>query len=50
MTVVHSTRKTPRFADTGVMTVSLPMMFTPAIGPAELKKLGRVLDTELLDR
>jgi hypothetical protein len=41
---------TPRFADTGVMTVSLPMMFTPAIGPAELKKLGRVLDTELLDR
>ena len=41
---------TPRFADTGVMTVSLPMMFTPAIGPAELKKLGRVLDAELLER
>jgi hypothetical protein len=41
---------TPRFADTGVMTVNLPMMFTPAIGPAELKKLGCVLDAELLDR
>jgi hypothetical protein len=26
------------------------MMFTPAIGAAELKKLGRVLDSELLDR
>jgi hypothetical protein len=28
--------------------VSLPMMFTPAIGSAELEKLGRVLAAELL--
>jgi hypothetical protein len=31
-------------------TIRLPMMFTPAIGTAELKKLGGVLDAELLDR
>ncbi len=40
----------PRFAAAGVMTISLPMMFTPSIGPAELTKLGRVLDAELLDQ
>ncbi len=40
----------PRFARAGIPTISLPMMFTAAIGRAELKKLGRVLDAELLDR
>jgi len=40
----------PRFADAGLSTISLPMMFTPAIGRVELEKLGRVLDAELLDR
>jgi arsenite/tail-anchored protein-transporting ATPase len=40
----------PRFADAGLSTISLPMMFTPAIGPREIEKLGRVLDAELLDR
>ena len=39
-----------QFADAGLPAVSLPMMFTPAIGPGELEKLGRVLDSELLDR
>jgi hypothetical protein len=38
----------PRFAAAGIPTVSLPMMFTPAIGSAELEKLGRVLAAELL--
>src|SRR5271155_4298678 len=40
----------PRFIDAGLSTFSLPMMFTPAIGPHELEKLGRVLKAELLDR
>ena len=40
----------PRFADAGIPIVSLPMMFTPAIGPREIEKLGRVLDGKLLDR
>jgi hypothetical protein len=40
----------PRFAEAGMMTVNLPMMFTPRIGSAELTKLGRVLDAKLLDR
>jgi len=39
-----------QFADAGLPTISLPMMFTPAIGPGELEKLGRVLDARLLDR
>ncbi len=39
-----------RFADAGIATVSLPMMFTPAVGRRELDKLGRKLDAELLDR
>ena len=39
----------PRFAAAGIPTFSLPMMFTPAMGPAEVEKLGRVLDAELLD-
>jgi Mrp family chromosome partitioning ATPase len=38
----------PRFAAAGIPTVSLPMMFTQAIGSAELEKLGRVLAAELL--
>src|SRR5271167_665169 len=38
----------PRFAEAGVMTISLPMMFTPSVGTAELTKLGRVLDARLL--
>ncbi|MGD1026488.1 ArsA family ATPase [Candidatus Binatus soli] len=40
----------PRFAAAGIPTFSLPMMFTPAMGPGEVEKLGRVLDAELLDR
>jgi len=40
----------PRFAAAGVPTFSLPLMFTPAIGPGELEKLGRALDAELLGR
>jgi hypothetical protein len=40
----------PRFAAAGIPTFSLPMMFTPTMGPAEVEKLGRVLDRELLDR
>ena len=40
----------PRFAAAGIPTFSLPMMFTPAMGPAEVQKLGRVLDAELLNR
>jgi hypothetical protein len=39
-----------RFNDAGLPTVSLPMMFTPAIGRDELEKLSHVLDAELLDR
>ncbi|HZC45024.1 MAG TPA: ArsA-related P-loop ATPase [Candidatus Acidoferrum sp.] len=40
----------PRFADAGITTVRLPMMFTPAIGRTELDKLARVIDAKLLDR
>ena len=40
----------PRFAAAGLATISLPMMFTPSIGQSELKKLGRVLDAELIGR
>jgi hypothetical protein len=40
----------PRFADARLSTVMLPMMFTPAIGHAEIEKLARVLGTKLLDR
>jgi arsenite-transporting ATPase len=40
----------PRFAEAGLPAITLPMMFTAAIGRAELNKLGRVLDSELLDR
>jgi anion-transporting ArsA/GET3 family ATPase len=39
-----------RFAEAGLPTIRLPMMFTPGIGQAELKKLGRVLEAKLLDR
>jgi arsenite/tail-anchored protein-transporting ATPase len=39
----------PRFADAGLTTVHLPMLFTPAIRRRELEKLGRVLDEELID-
>ncbi len=39
-----------RFAAAGIPTFSLPMMFTPVMGPGEVRKLGRVLDAELLDR
>jgi arsenite-transporting ATPase len=39
----------PRFADAGMPTVRLPMLFTPAIRQRELEKLGRVLDEELID-
>jgi hypothetical protein len=38
----------PRFADAGLPTISLPMMFTPAISRGELEKLARVLDAKLL--
>jgi arsenite-transporting ATPase len=40
----------PRFNSARIPTVNLPMMFTPAIGPTELEKLGRVLDAKLLNR
>src|SRR5271163_3758352 len=40
----------PRFADAGLATINLPMMFTPAIGRGELEQLGRVLDAKLIDR
>jgi anion-transporting ArsA/GET3 family ATPase len=40
---------TAQFADIGLPTIHLPMMFTPAIHRRELEKLGRVLKAELLD-
>jgi anion-transporting ArsA/GET3 family ATPase len=40
----------PRFAEAGLPTVHLPMMFTPAIRRRELERLGKVLDSELLGR
>ena len=40
----------PRFANAGLPTVQLPMLFTPAIRRRELEKLGDVLDEELIDR
>ena len=46
----QATLVAPRFAEAGMMTINLPMMFTPSIGTAELTKLGRVLDAELLDQ
>ena len=39
-----------RFADAGIPALSLPMMFTPAMGAGEVEILGRVLDAELFDR
>ena len=41
---------TPRFAAAGLTIVRLPMIFTPAIGRAEIKDLERALDAGLLDR
>src|SRR5271154_2659112 len=40
----------PRFAAAGLTTVGLPMMFTPAIGRAEMELLRRALEAGLLDR
>ena len=40
----------PRFAAAGLTTVGLPMMFTPAIGRAEIEQLRRALEAGLLDR
>ena len=40
----------PRFANAGLPTVQLPMLFTPTIRRRELEKLGDVLDEELIDR
>jgi Anion-transporting ATPase len=40
----------PRFAAAGLTTVGLPMMFTPAIGHAEIGQLRRALEAGLLDR
>lgn len=40
----------PRFAAAGLTTVGLPMMFTPAIGRAEIEHLRRALEAGLLDR
>ena len=40
----------PRFAAAGLTTVGLPMMFTPAIGRAEMELLRRALQAGLLDR
>jgi hypothetical protein len=39
-----------QFAAAGIPAFSLPMMFTPAMGLAEVKKLGRLLDAALFDR
>jgi hypothetical protein len=39
----------PGFAAAGLTTVGLPMMFTPAIGRAEIEKLRRALEAGLLD-
>lgn len=39
-----------RLKKAGIATVSLPMMFTPAMGVAELERLGQVLAAELLER
>jgi hypothetical protein len=46
----NATLVAPRFADAGLSTINLPMMFTPAIGLDELESLGRVLDAKLLGR
>jgi Anion-transporting ATPase len=46
----HAAMVAPRFVHAGLPTISLPMMFTPAIGRRELDKLVRVLDAELLER
>ncbi len=40
----------PRFAAAGLTTVGLPMLFTPAIGRAEMEQLRRALEAGLLDR
>jgi len=40
----------PRFADAGIQTIQVPMMFTPAIRRRELERLGRVLEAELPKR
>src|SRR5215469_5420375 len=40
----------PRFAEAGIQTIQLPMMFTPAIRRRELERLGRVLEAELPKR
>ncbi len=40
----------PRFAAAGLTTVGLPMLFTPAIGRAEIEQLRRALEAGLLDR
>jgi Anion-transporting ATPase len=40
----------PRFAAAGLTTVGLPMLFTPAIGLAEIEQLRRALEAGLLDR
>jgi hypothetical protein len=40
----------PRFAAVGLTTVGLPMMFTPAIGLAEIEKLRGALEAGLLNR
>jgi hypothetical protein len=40
----------PRFAAAGLTTVGLPMLFTPAIGRAEMENLRRALEAGLLDR
>ncbi len=39
-----------QFAAAGITALSLPMMFTPAMGAGEVQILGRVLDAELFDR
>ena len=38
-----------RFAEAGLETVVLPMLFTPNIGLSELSEIADVLDAELLD-
>jgi anion-transporting ArsA/GET3 family ATPase len=39
----------PRFADAGLSTINLPMMFTPSIGLAEIEEISQVLAATLLD-
>jgi len=39
-----------RLAKAGIVTVNLPMMFTPAMGIDQLEQLGDVLAAELLER